>query len=151
PAAAAILDAFSTGGVRYRMDWGASGRFGAADRATVQALAKRRPDWVNDTSQRNWDIEFNESPYGVAMELRPRGPDPRFAYRVGDVAAASHPTIAAALARLGGVKANDVVWDPFVGSGLELIERARLGPFKQLHGTDLDPRAIEVARANLDS
>lgn len=75
--------------------------------------------------------------------------DPRFAYRSGDVPAASHPTIAAALARLAGVRADDVVWDPFVGSGLELCERGLLGPCAALHGTDLDPRALEIAAANL--
>ena len=30
-----------------------------------------------------------------------------------------------ALARAAGVQPQEVVWDPFVGSGLELIERAR--------------------------
>ena len=62
--------------------------------------------------------------------------------------AASHPTIAAALARIAGTRDDDVVWDPFVGSGLELIERARLGPYPALHGTDVDETALEAARAN---
>ncbi|MCY1072652.1 HEAT repeat domain-containing protein [Nannocystis sp. RBIL2] len=75
--------------------------------------------------------------------------DPRFAYRSGDVPAASHPTIAAALARLAEVRPDDVVWDPFVGSGLELCERGLLGPAASLLGTDLDPRALAVAAANL--
>jgi tRNA G10 N-methylase Trm11 len=42
-----------------------------------------------------------------------------------------------------------VVWDPFVGSGLELIERARLGPYRALIGSDLEASALEAARANL--
>ncbi|MFY0536671.1 TRM11 family SAM-dependent methyltransferase [Nannocystis pusilla] len=75
--------------------------------------------------------------------------DPRFSYRSGDVPAASHPTIAAALARLAEVRQDDVVWDPFVGSGLELCERGLLGPAASLLGTDLDPRALAVAAANL--
>lgn len=75
--------------------------------------------------------------------------DPRFAYRSGDVPAASHPTIAAALARLAEVRPDDIVWDPFVGSGLELCERGLLGPAAALLGTDLDPRALAVAAANL--
>ena len=65
-----------------------------------------------------------------------------------DVPAASHPTLAAALARIAGVRADDVVWDPFVGSGVELVERARLGPHRELHGTDLDARALAAAREN---
>ncbi|MGH7269165.1 MAG: TRM11 family SAM-dependent methyltransferase, partial [Polyangiaceae bacterium] len=64
---------------------------------------------------------------------------------------ASHPTVAAALARVGGVRADDVVWDPFVGSGAELVERARLGAYHALHGSDIDPEALAVARANLDA
>jgi 23S rRNA G2445 N2-methylase RlmL len=77
--------------------------------------------------------------------------DPRFEWRRGDVPAASHPTIAAALARVAGVEPADIVWDPFVGSGAELAERARLGPYRSLIGSDLDPRALGVARSNLDS
>jgi len=84
------------------------------------------------------------------LEIWPRGlADPRFAYRVADVPASSHPTIAAALARVAGLRGDDVVWDPFVGAGAELVERARLGPYAELVGTDTDPRAIEAARKNL--
>jgi tRNA G10 N-methylase Trm11 len=67
------------------------------------------------------------------------------------VPAASHPTIAAALARTAGVRADDVVWDPFCGSGGELVERSLLGPCRRLIGSDVDPRALEAARANLDA
>jgi 23S rRNA G2445 N2-methylase RlmL len=75
--------------------------------------------------------------------------DPRFSWRHGDVPAASHPTIAAALARVAGVRDDDVVWDPFAGSGAELVERALLGPYRALVGGDVDPRALDAARANL--
>ena len=65
----------------------------------------------------------------ATVELWPRGlPDPRFAYRVAHVPASSHPTLAAALARVAGARPDDVVWDPFVGAATELVERARLGP-----------------------
>jgi tRNA G10 N-methylase Trm11 len=47
------------------------------------------------------------------------------------------------------VREDDVVWDPFVGSGGELVERALLGPCRALFGSDVDPRALEVARANV--
>lgn len=83
------------------------------------------------------------------MELRPRlTPDPRFPYRQKDVPAASHPPLAAALARWARPLPDEVVWDPFCGSGLELIERARLGGVRRVLGTDLSPEAIEAARAN---
>jgi len=76
--------------------------------------------------------------------------DPRFDYRVSDVNGASHPTIAAALAHLLGVRDDDIIWDPFVGSGLELIERAKLGPYQELIGTDVDPFALDSAQLNVD-
>jgi 23S rRNA G2445 N2-methylase RlmL len=75
--------------------------------------------------------------------------DPRFAYRVADVPAASHPSVAAALAWTGDPRPGDRVWDPFCGSGVELIERARRGPLRSLLGTDLDSGALAAARANL--
>jgi 23S rRNA G2445 N2-methylase RlmL len=77
--------------------------------------------------------------------------DPRFTYRLKDVPAASHPTIAAALVRASGMREDDVVWDPFVGSGSELIERARAGPYRALFGSDTDPRALDAARTNLEA
>src|SRR5947207_4079330 len=58
-----------------------------------------------------------------------------FRSRVADVAAASHPTIAAALARVAGTAPDEVVWDPFCGSGAELVERGRLGSARLL-GTE---------------
>src|SRR5262249_54450255 len=84
----------------------------------------------------------------LAVELWPRGlPDPRFAYRVAHVPASSHPTLAAALARVAGARVDDVVWDAFVGAATELIERARLGPVRALYGTDVDEAALARAPA----
>ena len=85
----------------------------------------------------------------LEAELVPKGvADPRFAYRGRDVPAASHAPLAAAIAWLGGVREGDVVWDPFMGSGTELVERATRGPAAELVGTDLDPRALAAAEAN---
>ena len=78
-------------------------------------------------------------------------PDPRLAYRQDDIPAASHPPLAACMARLAGPYSQEVVWDPFCGSGLELVERGLLGGVKALHGTDLDPKAISVAEANIST
>jgi len=52
------------------------------------------------------------------------------------------------MARLGGRVNNEIVWDPFCGSGLELIERALLGGVQSIYGTDLSPDAIAISRAN---
>jgi tRNA G10 N-methylase Trm11 len=52
------------------------------------------------------------------------------------------------MARLAGNGNNEMVWDPFCGSGLELIERALLGGVRSICGTDLSADAIEIARKN---
>lgn len=51
----------------------------------------------------------------------------------------------------GPPRPDDVVWDPFAGSGTELCERALAGPYQSLTGSDLDAGALAVARANLDA
>lgn len=118
----------------------------ATDRDREPATSRNPTDREPATSRNAADRESFEPPDDKpALESA----DPRFAYRSGDVPAASHPTIAAALARLAEVRPDDVVWDPFVGSGLELCERGLLGPAAALLGTDLDPRALAVAAANL--
>lgn len=74
--------------------------------------------------------------------------DPRYPYRVREISGASHPSIAAALVHVLGVRENDVIWDPFVGSGLELIECAYQGQYRELIGTDNSARSLEAASAN---
>ncbi|MFZ6180081.1 HEAT repeat domain-containing protein [Nannocystis pusilla] len=110
-----------------------------------EPAASRNPTARDPATSRSSAESFDHPDDKPALESA----DPRFAYRSGDVPAASHPTIAAALARLAEVRPDDVVWDPFVGSGLELCERGLLGPAATLLGTDLDPRALAVAAANL--
>lgn len=151
PATLAALRAWSDGPLRVRLDWQGSGHQRALSWAVAEQLASRAPALVNDP--RNPTFTVLADPQGSgALVLVPRlDPDPRFAYRKRDVPAASHPTIAAALARIAGVTAGDVVWDPFVGSGLELVERARLGSYARMIGSDVDPRALAAARENLDS
>jgi tRNA G10 N-methylase Trm11 len=86
------------------------------------------------------------------VELRPRlSPDPRFHYRERDVPAASHPPLAACMARVAGRVEDDIVWDPFCGSGLELIERTLLGGAQRIYGTDLSSAAAAIARKNFAS
>jgi SAM-dependent methyltransferase len=66
------------------------------------------------------------------------------------VQGASHAAVAAALARLAAPGADDVVWDPFCGGGSELLACAELG-VRALVGTDVDARAVAIARARLSA
>jgi hypothetical protein len=144
------LAAWTRGGVRFRLEFAGGGHRRAEVFAIADALARSIPEFVNDPRNASWSFVVVEDADEAHLVLVPRAfEDPRFAYRGRDVRAASHPTIAAALARTAGVRPNDVVWDPFVGSGLELIERARLGPYRALIGSDLEASALEAARANL--
>jgi predicted RNA methylase len=144
------LGAWTSGRPRFRIAWG-QGHQRAQSWEVARLVRERTADVINDPSSAPWEARVSAAGTG-RLELVPRlEPDPRFLYRKRDVPAASHPTLAAALVRLGGVRENDVVWDPFVGSGLELVERARLGPYLALYGTDIDARALEATRENLDS
>ncbi|HUS65153.1 MAG TPA: methyltransferase, partial [Kofleriaceae bacterium] len=154
PEAAALFDAFTRGSMRYRVAWAGGGHRRSEVWRIAREVAARRPELVNDPTRSTWQVEVDVAGSAVRVALEPRAlEDPRFAYRVRDVPAASHPTIAAALARLAvqhsARPADDVVWDPFVGSALELIERARLAPVRQLAGTDREAAALDAARANL--
>jgi 23S rRNA G2445 N2-methylase RlmL len=144
-----LMSAFTRGPLRYRIEWASGGHRRGLTFRTAEELARLRPSLLNDPTASLWEAVVDET-NGVRVELWPRGlADSRFAYRVEQVPASSHPTLAAALARVAGARPDDVVWDPFVGGGTELIERARLGPFRKLYGCDLDDRALDHARVNL--
>jgi len=43
---------------------------------------------------------------------------------------------------------HEIIWDPFCGSGLELIESALLGGVERICGTDRSAADIAIARGN---
>jgi 23S rRNA G2445 N2-methylase RlmL len=144
-----VLATFTEGSIRYRLEFVSKGH----QRGAVRLLANRAyamcPDILNDPQKAPWSMDLLPTGRGISVELRPKlTPDPRFTYREEDIRAASHPPLAACMARLGGRVNHEVVWDPFCGSGLELIERARLGGVQCIYGTDLSPDAIAISRAN---
>ncbi|MGE5842625.1 MAG: TRM11 family SAM-dependent methyltransferase, partial [Deltaproteobacteria bacterium] len=149
PLSQSVLASFTEGSIRYRLEFVSKGH----QRGAVRLLANRAyamcPDILNDPQKAPWSMDLLPVGDGISVELRPKlTPDPRFAYREHDIRAASHPPLAAAMARLGGRVNHEIVWDPFCGSGLELIERARLGGVESIYGTDLSPDAIAIARVN---
>lgn len=147
PDLVAALGAWLPPPFRFRLAFSGGGHRRALIREIVTGLGDRNAPLRNDSRGADWSIEVDE----VRRELActPRGLDDRFAYRVADVPAASHPTLAALLAWVARPTARDVVWDPFCGSALELIECARLRDVLQMYGTDLDAGALDAARANL--
>jgi len=150
PEADEVFSRWTAGTPRFRLAFPGGGHRRKLVWSVARALSDRTSGLVNDPRGASWEVVVNHEGAAPHVVLVPRGfDDPRFSYRTRDVPAASHPTIAAALACSAGVEPHDVVWDPFVGSGLELVERARLGPFERLLGTDIDERALGAARANL--
>jgi len=142
----------TAGQPRYRLDFIRQKVTPSKAQAVVNQAFALCPELLNDARQAPWAIEVYPEKVGLSVELSPRVlPDPRFAYRVDDVPASTHPQLAAAMARLAGVESQDVVWDPFCGSGLELIERSLLGEVKTIIASDIDKKAVAVARLNLES
>jgi hypothetical protein len=145
PAVRALLAAWTRGPIRWRLGF-ASGHKRSIVWRVARDVTAAAPELVNDPTATTWDVLVDD--HG-ALELVPRRlEDPRFAWRVADIPAASHPAVAAALAWIAEARPGDRVWDPFCGSGVELVERARRGPYRSLAGSDLDPVALEAARAN---
>lgn len=162
PRSLAILRAFAQGGggarpdapreqpIRFRLAWARGGHRRALAWRCAELIAAATSELVNDPRDSTWEVVVEDHDDRVAIELVPRGfLDERFAYRKATVSASSHPTIAAALVRLVPPRADDVVWDPFAGAGAELVERARLGPYRALIGSDIESEAIAAARTNL--
>ena len=146
-----FFSTFTRGPIRYRIEWADAGKKRGATFRAAEAVARVRPALVNDPQNALWEVVVSEKPAKsgsrVYVEIWPRAlPDPRFEYRKKTLPASSHPTIAAALARVAGVVKDDVIWDPFVGAGGELVERSLLGPYARMFGTDIAPEALSAAR-----
>lgn len=145
-----LFRTFTRGVLRYRLEWEGAGHLRGLTYAVARQVSERCPELVNDPTGSPWQVRVSQETDELRIELCPRKmADPRFDYRVADVPAASHPTIAAALARVAGARGEDIVWDPFVGSGLELVERGLLGPYARLLGSDRDEAALAAAEQNL--
>jgi len=147
PATLGLLRAWTRGPIRWRLGF-EHGHKRAIVWRVARDVTAAVPALINDPTATTWDLLVDDEARTLALVPR-RLDDPRFAYRVADLPAASHPTVAAALVWLAEPRASDRVWDPFCGSGVELVEYARRGPAASLLGSDLDPAALEAARANL--
>lgn len=148
--AAALLAELTDGVVKWRLAFEGGGHRRGLVWDVAQRVRREAPDLINDPTATTWEVVVSRDER--SLELRPRRlEDRRFSWRVADVSASSHPTVAAALARFSGVRHWDVVWDPFCGSGAEVVERGLLGPAARLCGSDLDARALDAARRNVEA
>lgn len=116
-------------------------------RTVAHCIQSTLPAWRNDPVQSDWEVWVDKK---GRVEVVPRGVDSRFAYHEKDVPAASHPPLAAALAFVMKPRHGEGVWDPFAGSGTELIEVGLRWREKQLHlvGSDLSKDALQAAQHN---
>jgi hypothetical protein len=116
----------------------------------ISELVSRKTDRVSvHPKAALWEARVERTDRPRIYLVPKRFEDPRFAYRVREISGASHPTIAAALADVLQARPTDVIWDPFVGSGLELIECAMRGSYRELIGTDNNSQSLEAASANV--
>lgn len=149
PIAQNILHTLTQGKIRYRIEFVGEIQRKESVQRIADGIYARCPDLLNDPRQAPWTVVLYRTGSHCSIELTPRiAPDPRLGYRLGDVSAASHPPLAAALARVSGKSPGEIVWDPFCGSGMELVERAMLGGVVRVFGSDLDPEAIQIAQEN---
>jgi 23S rRNA G2445 N2-methylase RlmL len=150
PLSRRIFEAFTRGTIRYRLNFMERGHQRSAVRLLAGQVYDSCPEMLNDGRNVTWTMDIYGEGRARRVELRPNlTPDPRFYYRLRDVPAASHPPLAACMARLAGRVEHEIIWDPFCGSGLELIESALLGGVERIHGTDRSAAAIAIARDNL--
>lgn len=149
PLAARVFQTFTNGPVRYRLEFSTRGHQRSLIRKITDRVFELNPALINDSRSALWQIDIHQKGRRLWAELTPRlRPDPRFSYRLQDIPAASHPPLAACLAFLANASKDEIVWDPFCGSGLELIECAKLGQGKYIIGTDRSDDAIAITKAN---
>lgn len=144
-----LFGVLTQGPIRYRLEFVARGHQRGMVRQVVSRAFSQCPEILNDAREAPWAIDVHPAGRKEWVELRPRlSPDPRLAYRLGDVPAASHPPLAACMVRLAGRREGEIVWDPFCGSGLELVERTLFGGVRKIFGTDCSAEALEIAQRN---
>lgn len=147
--AAQIMRALTDAPVTYRLTV-----------ALTDPQFRLRRDWIaafssacsleNRATAYAWEVIVRRSMDTIVLGARPAAvTDRRFSYRVSDIPASLHPTLATAAVLLAPASPDDVIVDPFCGAGTLLAERARLGPYRSLLGIDVKAQALDAARKNL--
>ncbi len=111
-----------------------------------------RSDHTWRLEEEDADVELWATMIDAEFFLTVRLSDDRMRHREYKTAhrpASLRASSAAALAWLSEPREDDVVLDPFCGAGTILIERAHLGRYAMLLGSDRDAGAIAAARVNV--
>lgn len=115
---------------------------------------QRHTGLATSDSEADLHIRIRRALYGqgweVLVRLSPR-PLATRAWRVCNYEGALNATIAAAMVMLTEPKPDDTFLNVACGSGTLLIERLSFGPVGRAIGCDVDPRALECARANVQA
>lgn len=113
-------------------------------------------NWQLINSTGKYEIEFRLIETSVPEKLNflirfCTMPDYRFGYRHNSIATGLKPYIAALIVELAGeyMSENDVVVDPFCGSGTLIAEREKYMPAKMYYGIDIYGEAVSAAEDNL--
>ncbi|NJP06481.1 MAG: methyltransferase [Chloroflexaceae bacterium] len=137
--------------VSYRMTFDNAALSQQTRSQWIAEFASATHGLINRASGYSWEIMVRSTPKALVFAARPASVvDQRFAYRKSMLPAALHPTLAAAAVQLVPGHADDIVVDPFCGSGTLLAERAMYAPYKRLIGFDHHLDAIQAARINLE-
>jgi predicted RNA methylase len=104
--------------------------------------------WIEDGS--DWSVNFVDGPDGWEAEIGPFHWSRRFG-RFERLPWSTKPVVAEVLVRLAKLQPGGRVLDPFCGTGTLLAAAGSTGHPLTVLGSDLDPRAIAIARANLGS
>jgi hypothetical protein len=113
-------------------------------------MSERDYDFDDQIEEEVWMFCIDESWYfGIPVKKAREtvGRDERSEEREGSLPA----PMAAAIAFAAIPKNDDVVFDPTCGSGTLLQEFHGYAPNARLIGVDIDPQAVKVAKANLNS
>jgi tRNA (guanine6-N2)-methyltransferase len=98
------------------------------------------------------DVEFWATLFADEFVLAIRLSDERLRhreYKVAHLPGSLRPAVAAALGWLSQPCPDDIVLDPFCGTGTVLIERAHLARYRSLIGCDRAPEALAAACQNV--
>jgi tRNA G10 N-methylase Trm11 len=104
--------------------------------------------WIEDGS--DWSVNFVDGVDGWEAEIGPFHWSRRFG-KFERLPWSTKPVVAEVLVRLAKLQPDDRVLDPFCGTGTLLAAAGSTGHPLTVLGSDIDPRAIAMARANLGS